>query len=95
MRERKNIRIRGLVQGVSFRDTVRRIAEQHHVDGFVRNLGTDVLEIEAEGEQEAVEAFIEDVREHPPRHARVKDMRVTTVAPTAEEHGFYVERTAR
>jgi hydrogenase maturation factor HypF (carbamoyltransferase family) len=95
MRERKNIRIRGLVQGVFFRDTVRRIAEEHHLDGFVRNVGTDALEIEAEGEADAVEAFIEDVRDHPPPHARVKDIRVTSVRPTAEDHGFYVERTAR
>lgn len=95
MRERKNIRIRGLVQGVFFRDTVRRIAERHGVDGFVRNVGTNILEIEGEGEREAVDAFIEDVRKHPPPHARVDDMQVKSVAVTAEGRGFYVERSAR
>ena len=95
MRERLNVQIRGVVQGVFFRDTVRQIAERHNVDGFVRNVGSDILEIEAEGERDAVQAFIEDVRKNPPRFARVDDVRVKSVTPTEEEAGFYVDRTAR
>jgi acylphosphatase len=95
VRERKNIRVRGLVQGVFFRETVRRIAERHDVDGFVRNVGSDIVEIEAEGEPHAVEAFIEDVRNKPPAHARIDDVRVTSIPATEDERGFYVERSSR
>jgi acylphosphatase len=94
MRERRNVKIRGLVQGVFFRNTVQRIAERHGIDGFVRNVGSDILEIEAEGEPQAVDAFIDDVRNNPPRMARVDDVRVILVPVTEEERGFFVERTA-
>jgi len=48
--ERRNLKIRGIVQGVFFRETVRRTASRYGVRGFVRNVGFDALEIEAEGE---------------------------------------------
>lgn len=95
MRQRLNARIRGLVQGVFFRDTVRRIAERHDVDGFVRNVGSDILEIEAEGDPEVVEAFIDDVRKNPPPLARMDEVRVRSVPPTDDERGFHVMRTTR
>jgi acylphosphatase len=95
VRERRNVQIRGLVQGVFFRNTVQRIAERYDVDGFVRNIGSDLLEIEAEGEPKAVEAFIGDVRKNPPPLARVDDVRVRSVPPTDDERGFHVMRTTR
>jgi len=77
------------VQGVFFRDTVRRIAGKHEVHGFVRNLGRDILEIEAEGEPGAVNAFIDDVLAHPPHHARVDNVESKAI-PVNGEHGFHV-----
>jgi hydrogenase maturation protein HypF len=63
----------GRVQTVGFRDAVRRVAARHPVAGTVRNLSDgERLEIDAEGEQDALEAFIADVLAHPPRYARVQ-----------------------
>jgi len=84
------VQIRGLVQGVFFRDTVRRIAARYEVHGFVRNVGTNVVEIEAEGAPNVVNAFIADVLAHPPPGARIDDARSKAVA-VLDEAGFSVK----
>ena len=89
MRERKNLKIRGRVQGVFFRETVRRTASRYDVCGFVRNVGSDAVEIEAEGEPETVAAFIVDVLANPPPAARIADAS-TTVVPATGGEGFIV-----
>ena len=90
MRERRNVQIRGCVQGVFFRATVRRIAARYDVQGFVRNAGTNVVEIEAEGASEVLNAFIADVLAHPPADARIDDVRSKTVAVLGET-GFSIK----
>jgi acylphosphatase len=84
VRERRNVEIRGIVQGVFFRETIRRIATRYDVTGYARNVGSDTLEVEAEGEPKIVTAFIEDILAHPPRGARVEDVRSTTVLPRGD-----------
>lgn len=92
--ERANLKIRGIVQGVFFRETVRRIASAYDVKGFVRNVGSDVLEIEAEGEPRVVNAFIEKILAHPPRGARIEDVR-STLVPVRGDEGFLVAPSIR
>jgi len=92
VRERRNVKIRGLVQGVFFRDTVRRVASHYDVAGFVRNVGVSVVEIEAEGERETVAAFIHDVLAHPPSGARIDDVDSLAVA-LAGDRGFLIARS--
>lgn len=92
--ERRNLKIRGIVQGVFFRETVRRTASRYGVRGFVRNVGFDALEIEAEGEPKVVNAFIEEILAHPPRGARIEDVRSTAVPPQGGE-GFSVTPSIR
>jgi len=94
MSERRNLKIRGIVQGVFFRETVRRIASRYAVTGYVRNLGVDAVEVEAEGEPKVVNAFIEDILAHPPREARIDDVRSATVPPRADK-GFSLEPSIR
>lgn len=94
MRERRNVRIRGRVQGIFFRATVRRIAARYDVHGFVRNVGTDVVEIEAEGAAEVINAFIADVLAHPPPGAQIDDARSKAV-PVLGETGFSVKADLR
>ena len=94
MLERKRVTILGLVQGVFFRDTVRRIASGHDVHGFVRNAGADALEIEAEGDADAVDAFVTDVLSHPPPYARIDDVRSESI-PAQGAEGFFVAPTIR
>ncbi len=51
----------GMVQGVGFRFTVRRIAGQYEVTGFVKNLLNGDVEVAAEGDREVVESFIDAI----------------------------------
>jgi acylphosphatase len=87
------VTLSGRVQTVGFRDAVQRIAARHAVAGTVRNVRDgERLEIDVEGDDEAVRAFLDDVLEHPPRYARVEHIdrrdaeplgrRGFTVAPT-------------
>lgn len=94
MLERRNLKIRGTVQGVFFRETVRRIASRYKVSGFVRNVGSDALEIEAEGEPEVVNAFIEKVLSEPPRGAGIQEVRSTSV-PLQHDEQFSVTPSIR
>lgn len=63
--------VRGRVQGVGFRDFVRREASLRKLAGYVRNGddGTSV-EVVAEGPEEALAALLAALREGP-RFARV------------------------
>lgn len=75
---------RGRVQGVFFRDTVRRRAESSGVSGWVRNRADGTVEAAFEGEPEAVEALVELCRAGP-GHAEVTDLEVIEEAPEGLE----------
>jgi acylphosphatase len=70
----------GRVQGVWFRDSVRRIADSHGVSGWARNMRDGTVEVWVEGKPDAVRAVIDYCREGPPR-AVVETLRVDEVAP--------------
>lgn len=90
-RIRRRITIGGTVQGVFFRETVRRIAEGYAVAGFVRNVGIECVVIEAEGDPDEVARFVADVRAHPPAAARVERFSEGSIEP-AGATGFRVVR---
>ncbi len=73
---RAHLIVRGIVQGVFFRANMKRVAEQHNVKGWVRNL-PDGYSVEAvlEGRREDVERVICWSLRGPP-HARVEEARV-------------------
>lgn len=54
-----NIKIYGRVQGVGFRVSAKRKAEELKLRGFVRNEPDGTVDIEAEGEEENLEKFLE------------------------------------
>lgn len=70
---RAHILISGHVQGVFFRDTTRRKAEELRVVGFVRNLPDGKVEMILEGEKSAIENMIEWARQGPDS-ARVENI---------------------
>lgn len=53
----KRIHFWGTVQGVGFRMTTRRIAAQHAVAGYVRNLPNGQVEVVVTGTADEVERF--------------------------------------
>jgi acylphosphatase len=71
-----NIRVKGRVQGDFYRATARDVAESLQLKGFVRNEPDRTVYIEAEGEPDSVEQFIQWCRQGPPR-AVVSDVEVT------------------
>ena len=50
--------VHGRVQGVFFRDTLRRLAAQEGVAGAARNRDDGAVEVVLEGEPEAVERLV-------------------------------------
>lgn len=60
----------GRVQGVGFRYTVRHIAENFNVTGFVRNLPDGCVELVAEGPRGDLDAFIAQVAQRMADHIR-------------------------
>ena len=62
---RRRVVVHGLVQGVFFRDTVRRHAQSRGLAGWVRNNPDGTVEAVFEGEPEAVERLVSFVHEGP------------------------------
>jgi len=58
MRKHLNIKVIGQVQGVGFRFSVEKMAESLQLFGFVRNEEGGNVYIEAEGEEEKLDEFI-------------------------------------
>jgi len=72
--------VRGLVQGVFFRDSTRRLAQRHGVAGWAANRWDGAVEAVFEGEPDAVERLVAFSREGP-RGARVDSVEVTDEEP--------------
>jgi len=70
MTENAHVIYRGSVQGVGFRFTVRRLATQFQVAGFVRNLPDGTVELEAEGEEDEIKQFLGAVQARMGQHVR-------------------------
>ena len=62
---RRRVVVHGLVQGVFFRDTTRRLALEHGVSGWVRNTWKGTVEAVFEGPTEAVERLVAFVHRGP------------------------------
>jgi acylphosphatase len=80
MTVRKRVRAHGRVQGVFFRDSVRRAAEAAGVAGWAANRPDGSVEAVFEGEEEAVERLVELCRAGP-GHAVVSQLDVADEAP--------------
>jgi len=80
MEVRAHIVVKGLVQGVGFRYFVYARAAEAGASGFVRNLDSGDVEIEAQGERSKVEILIDQIKAGP-RSARVTDLRIEWSSP--------------
>jgi acylphosphatase len=85
---RRRVVVRGFVQGVFFRDTVRRHAQSAEVAGWVRNNWDGSVEAVFEGEPAGVERLVDFCREGP-RGARVDEIEIYEEEPERLE-GFRV-----
>jgi acylphosphatase len=80
MTVRKRVRAHGRVQGVFFRDSVRRAAQSAGVAGWAANRPDGTVEAVFEGPAEAVERLVELCRGGP-GHASVSQLDVADEEP--------------
>jgi acylphosphatase len=85
---RRHIVVTGRVQGVFFRDSVKRHALDRGLAGWVRNNDDGTVEAVFEGGPEDVEALVAFCRAGP-ENASVDDVNVSDEEPTGET-GFQV-----
>ena len=60
-----SIKIRGRVQGVEFRASTKAVADQLKIRGTIRNEKDGTLSVEAEGDDQMMEQFLEWCQEGP------------------------------
>jgi acylphosphatase len=77
---RRRVIVRGLVQGVFFRDSTRRLAHRYGVSGWIANRPDGGVEAVFEGEDDAVERLVAFSREGP-RGAQVESVEVKEEDP--------------
>ncbi|CAN5892773.1 MAG: acylphosphatase [Euzebyales bacterium] len=86
---RVRITASGTVQGVFFRAAASDEARRLGLTGWVRNTDDDQVEAEAQGDEQAVERFVEFCRAGPDQ-AQVDDLTVDDLDPVADEADFDV-----
>jgi len=75
------IHITGIVQGVGFRPFVYGLAKHLELNGWVRNT-TAGVDIEVDGEQDVLEAFVKALRDEAPPLSRIDVSRLPTASIT-------------
>jgi acylphosphatase len=88
---RVHLYIYGRVQGVFFRNTMRRIARGLDLTGWVRNLPDGRVEAVVEGEEEKVERLVSWCRRGPPM-AHVSKVEANQETYTDEYKAFTIRR---
>jgi len=86
---RARILVSGRVQGVAYRAFTQDAASRMKLCGGVRNIEGGRVEVDVEGEQGAVEAFVELLRTGPPM-ARVDDLELRWERPTGQHKDFRI-----
>lgn len=84
---RKLVLYSGRVQGVGFRYTTQGLAAGHPIAGQVRNLPSGEVELVAEGESDAVEAFLAAVARRMANY--ITNTTVQDAAPSGQR-GFHI-----
>jgi acylphosphatase len=87
---RRRVVVRGHVQGVGFRYSLRRLAQAREVAGWVGNQADGSVEAVLEGAEDEVDALVEWCRDGP-RGAVVREVSVEDEEPEGVE-GFSVAR---
>lgn len=87
-----HIFVEGRVQGVGYREFVRRAALRHGLSGWVRNRSNGVVETRVSGAAEALDALVEALRKGPPS-ATVTGLETIDDREPPEKAGFVIAPT--
>ena len=88
-RSRVHATVSGLVQMVGFRAFAQREAMRLGLSGYARNTPSGDVEVEAEGDEDAVQELMDRLRRGPPA-AQVARVSAAPMAPTNENDGFRI-----
>ncbi|MFP4367599.1 MAG: acylphosphatase [Bacteroidales bacterium] len=86
--KRLKMKITGRVQGVAFRHYAQTKASQNGVKGYVKNMPDGSVEIEAEGDEKALDGFVSWCHQGPDA-ARVEDIKVQEI-PVKNDKSFNI-----
>ena len=81
---RYTIRVTGRVQGVGFRYSTLREAQNENITGYVKNMPDGSVEIEAEGSKDQLDIFVEWCRRGPGL-SHVESLIVDPLPPAGHE----------
>lgn len=85
-----SIQVAGLVQGVGFRYMTKLTADQIGVYGIVRNESDGSVYIEANGEPERIDQFIEKIRNSPSPSGRVDSITIEELTSIPNRDKFTI-----
>lgn len=88
---RVRILVSGRVQGVGYRAFTCRMAVSRGLRGGVENLDSGQVAVEAEGNRDALEEFISDLKKGPVG-ARVTQVQVEWAGVTGRYHDFTIKQ---
>ncbi len=86
---RLKIHVAGIVQGVGFRPFVYRTAVRNGLFGYVKNRGDAGVEIVLEGQEQAIQKFLNDLRRKKPLLAQI-DSIITSKLEGANEYSEFM-----
>lgn len=82
--------VNGRVQGVGFRYRMGMLAADLNLTGWVRNLSNGMVDMEIQGAEGDVAAFLSELRRGRDRFIRIDDVSVKRKAPVNGEDRFRV-----
>ena len=83
------VTVEGRVQGVGFRYSTRRVAQESNVSGWARNLRSGAVEVWAQGSPTAVDDFLRFLQQGP-RGAVVSSIDLVEVEADPALSGFEI-----
>jgi len=84
--------IYGRVQGVGFRFSTKQLADELGINGTVRNENDGSVYVEASGNDEQMEQFIEELAKGPSPSAQVERVSITYDSSITDYNGFGEQR---
>ncbi len=84
--------VSGRVQGVGYRATTQHEAVRRGLSGWVRNLASGDVEVQAEGDEDVLQDFLRYLKQGP-RMARVLTVQVEWGEPQGAPQPFEVRKT--